>query len=100
MIVITNFFGLPLLIAILAIDFWLLLASVRLILDKVSPAKQGHIHNAIGQLTDPITQLVNQQALRWFNKALSKRTGWLLTIAIVIAIRYAAVCLIISIQKP
>jgi hypothetical protein len=100
MIVITNFFSLPLLMAIWAIDSWLLLASVRLILGKVNPAKQGHIHDAIGQLTDPVPKLINQQVLRWFTKSLSKKAVWLLTIAVVIAVRYIVVCLVISIQQP
>lgn len=100
MIFVTNPFILLFLIIIWSADAWLLLASARLILDKVNSTKQGHIRNAIGQLTDPVTQLVNQQALRWFNKSLSKKAVWLLTITVVIAVRYIIVCLVISIQQP
>jgi hypothetical protein len=86
MIFITNFFILPLLIAMGAIDAWLWMTSIRLLLARLSPDNQ--LTDVLARLTNPLPNMVSKQLSGHLKKAVPQWQAWIITIVSLVILKH------------
>ena len=98
MIFISNLFVLPLLVIIWSADAWLWLATIRLLLGKITSANNS-FYNALRCLADPLPEYVRHITTKWSSKSLPYWMPWLMCFIGLMILRYALLEIIIVSQN-
>ena len=87
-----NIFAGPLLLAVWAVDIYLLLVSIRLIAAQIPSISESGFSQCLRQLTDPVTDMVRRKLTKhrappWL--------PWLIVILSGLIIRYVLIAIIV-----
>ncbi|NLX15200.1 MAG: hypothetical protein GXY44_16350 [Phycisphaerales bacterium] len=96
MIHLTNIRMLPLALALWAINTWLFIASLRLLLGQLSATQHSRFCLCLAELTDPPIMAVHQQMLRWLQRSIPAWLPWLLVFSAVVIARHLLLLFIIN----
>jgi len=94
MIIIQNPFVFPVLLIMWSIDAWLWLASIQLIVKKLSPNNQLAI--SLCRFTAPVAKASSKLIAKCFRIDIPEWLLWPITFFILITLRYTLVSLIVS----
>ena len=87
-----NIFAGPLLLAVWAVDIYLLLVSIRLIITQIPSISENDVSRYLRQLTDPVTDIVRRKLTK--HRAPSW-LPWLIVILSGLVIRYVLIAIIV-----
>ena len=87
-----NIFAGPLLLAVWAIDFCLMVITVRLIIAQIPSISESGFSQCLRQLTDPVTDMVRRKLTK--HRA-APWLPWLIVILSGLIIRYVLIAIIV-----
>jgi uncharacterized protein YggT (Ycf19 family) len=94
----TNILVAPLLLVAWAIDVYIFLACLRLLLGKLPGVGPGRASQCLQVITDPLALAVARLLHRPCAKGVPSWLPWLLVILAAIVLRYAVVGLVLRVQ--
>lgn len=84
----TSIFALPVLLAIWALDLYLLLAAIPLILSRISGDRPNHWCMSLRQFTDPIPMAIHRWLMRRRTTPIPGWMPWLIVILGCLVLRH------------
>ena len=88
MIYVHNILILPLLLVAWTIDAYLLLATARLILGRLSVTRESRLCQAMQELVDPVPQYVERRLPTRLHKSRPQLASWILVVIGAVIVRH------------
>jgi hypothetical protein len=95
MIYTNNILALLLVLAIWAIDTWLFVAGLRLILSLFPSIQHSNFCHSLAELVDPLTQTVVPYVSRWSHRSIPPWLPWVIIILAAIVVRHVLAVLVV-----
>ena len=91
-----NLFNLPLLIAIWLIELYLFCAVARLVMARISSARQSHFFHNMKLLTDFVPDALSRRLRARQSRSLPSWVSWSMVLATAFIIRQALILIVTS----
>ena len=95
----TSIFFVPLLMIVWAIDTYLFLLCIRLILSRIPSMRTYRLYQCLVSLTDPIVEFVRQRLTRFRQKPISNWIPWFAVLFVGLMARYLLIWIVVSISQ-
>ena len=92
----TNILAGPLVIFIWAIDIYLFLACIRLILSRLPGTQNSRLCQGLKLFTDPIVQIAHSYLLKFSRESVPGWMPWLVVLSIGVIGRHVLIWIIVS----
>ncbi len=96
MIISTNILALPLIVIVWAMDTYLFIASLRLVLGRVTAMQSKPLYLSLQQLADGIPNRVDRWIAGWRDVSNPSWLPWLVVLVSLIVIRHLVVWVLVT----
>ena len=90
-----SIMSVPILILVMSLDCWLFLASLRLILGRLSATRNSKICLSLAELTDPLVRPVDRVLGDWRCGPVVVHLSWLAVFIAMLVIRHIFIQLVV-----
>jgi hypothetical protein len=86
-----SFMSIPILILVMSLDCWLFIASLRLVLGRLSATRNGRLCLSLAELTDPIVRPVDRVLGCWHCGSVVVQLSWLAVFSFMLITRHVLI---------
>jgi hypothetical protein len=94
----TNILAAPLLILLWAVDVYLFVVGLRLLLGQLSVTRNGRFCQALQEIVDPLAQRLNQKLFAWRDRPTPRWLPWASVIVGCLVARHLLLLIAVSVS--